>query len=130
MVNMDNVTTKLRRGLFVGIGTFGSTFVGNFMEGVTPGGDIGTAVAQLGVGAGMSVAADEFVDDYDSIQNDVVEYSGYGVQGAAWAEMADMITAGTTSGGVTEVDVTEVSRTQASQPTNNRRQEKELSIDV
>jgi hypothetical protein len=130
MVDMESVMSKLRNGLFVGLGTFGSTFVGNAMDGFMPGGDLGTAAGQLAAGAGISVAADEYIEDRSSVPNDVVEYAGYGVQGAAWAEMADAFTSDTTSAGVTEVDVREISRTsRTSNNTANRRQE-EISVDV
>lgn len=130
MVDMDNVMTKLRRGMFVGLGTFGSTFVGNAVADFTPGGDLGTAAGELATGAGVSVAADEFVPEDGAIPNDAVEFAGYGIQGAAWAELADAVQADSTSGSVTEVDVTEVRRSSAPTPTANNRREEELSIDV
>lgn len=133
MVNRENVMKKLKNGFFVGMGTFGSTFVGNFLDDQLPGGDIGVGVGQLAVGAGMSVAADEFIDNRSSIPNDVVEFSGYGVQGAAWAELADAVTSGQTSGGVTEVEVSDVSDT-GSSPDVDRggqvREEEDFLADV
>lgn len=131
MVDMENVTQKLRNGLFVGLGTFGSTFVGNAMDGFMPGGDLGTAAGQLAAGAGISVAADEYIEDRSSVPNDVVEYAGYGVQGAAWAEMADAVTSDTTNAGVTEVDVREISRTSRTNTGGSSgRNQEEISVDV
>lgn len=94
MVDMDNVLAKLRRGMFTGVGAFASTIVGDQIEQRFGLSNVGVSAATLAVGVGTSVAADEFIDRRSSIPNDVVEFAGYGMQGSAWAELADEISSG------------------------------------
>lgn len=130
MVNTDNAMEKLKNGLFVGLGVFSSQFIGDKMAETMPGGQVAVGAGQLAVGAGVSVAADEMISDRSSVPNDVVEHAGYGIQGAAWAELADTMSSGSTSGGVTEVDVTRVQRNRSNGQQTSPSTGEEISVDV
>lgn len=89
MVDMEVVKERLLKGAYVGVGSFGSNFLASFVEERSDVSDIGTSLAQVGTGLSASVAVDQVFDNPESIPNDLVEYAGYGVQGAGWADLAD-----------------------------------------
>lgn len=99
MVNYDNVLEKLKRGAYVGAGTFVSSFVGNAIEDFTPLGGIGVALGQVGVGAGVAVGTDMALGDprVDVTNEEMVaqagEFMGYGVIGAGFSELAENVQA-------------------------------------
>lgn len=106
MPNIDMVMTKLAKGLTTGAGVFASTFVGDLIDDSVPGGDLGTALGQMAVGAGVAVGAERIsgraVDQRDFSVNTAlvetgVEHFGYGIHGAGFAELADKIQTGASS---------------------------------
>lgn len=101
MVNMRVVRQRLMRGLFVGIGAFGSSFVGSFVEGQLGTGDVGTSAAQVAVGLGVSVGSDEVFGNTDALPNDFMEFAGYGVQGAGWSNLGTAVQTGANTGAST-----------------------------
>lgn len=103
MVDMEVVKERLMRGAFVGIGSFASSYTGSFIEQYAPGGDLTTGLGQIGLGLGVSVGVDEVLTDTDSIQNDAVEFIGYGVQGAGVANLGEYLQSGAQTGRVVNV---------------------------
>lgn len=107
MVNMDMVLTKAAKGLTTGAGVFASTFVGDAIDDVVPGGDNGVAIAQMAAGLGVAVGAERISGravDQNSFDIDAalfetgVEHFGYGIHGAGFAELADQIQTGAQTG--------------------------------
>lgn len=94
MVNMEVVKERLLRGAYVGAGSFASNFTATFIEENIGLGDMGTSIAQVGTGLTLSVGVDEVFGSPDSMPNDVVEFAGYGIQGAGWADLADSVQTG------------------------------------
>lgn len=131
MVDMEVVRERLLKGAYVGVGSFASSFVGQAIEDNTPLGDIETAVAQAALGAGMSVGVDEVFDDPSSMPNDAVEFAGYGLQGAAWSQVAEDLMAGGSQSGFTADRVVEVNASADDESdTTNRNQTGKFSIDT
>jgi hypothetical protein len=107
MVNMDMVLTKAAKGLTTGAGVFASTFVGDAIDDVVPGGDNGVAITQMAAGLGVAVGAERISDravnqnsfDIDAALFETgVEHFGYGIHGAGFAELADQIQTGAQTG--------------------------------
>lgn len=94
MVNMDRVQERLLKGAYVGVGSFASNFTASFIEDNLPVGDMGTSAVQVGTGLALSVGVDEVFENPRSAPNDLVEFAGYGIQGAGFADLADSIQAG------------------------------------
>jgi len=95
MVDFEAVFTKVKRGAFVGAGAFGATFVDDWLfSDMNP---TNTAVGQVAVGAGVSIAADYaeenagLDDEMMGHATDALEFGGYGIQGAGWSSLADRI---------------------------------------
>lgn len=91
MVDMEVVRERLVRGAYVGVGSFASQFTATILEDTLPVGDVGSSVAQVGTGLALSVGVDEVFDNPQSAPNDLVEFAGYGIQGAGFADLADHI---------------------------------------
>lgn len=92
------------RGAFVGVGSFASSFAGGFLEQYVPGGDVTTGAAQVALGLGVSVGADEVFSSRNSIQNDAAEFVGYGIQGAGFANVGESLAPGAQTGRVVNVN--------------------------
>lgn len=124
---------KLRRNLYVGLGTFGSTFVGNMVEDHVPGGDAGVGVANVVVGTGLSVGSDMVFQNRQSFPNDIVEFAGYGIAGSGWAEIADELRASQTGGRAVNVSVGQDIRRRPSRQSQQRqttdREREEVFLD-
>jgi hypothetical protein len=101
MVNFDRIKDRLLKGVYVGVGAFSASFVENLIEDNLGTGDIATAGIQMGVGLGASVGVGMVFDDPDSLPNDLVEFAGYGVQGAAFSNLAGAIQTGQSVGNST-----------------------------
>jgi len=107
MVNTERVMNKLAKGLTTGAGVFASTIVGDTIDEIVPGGDTGTAVGQMALGAGVAVASDRIApgdlnENAFSVDSSLietgVEHFGYGIHGAGFAELADMVQTGAQTG--------------------------------
>lgn len=107
MVNMDRVWDKVLKGAYVGAGVFASATIGNFLDDFVPGGDMGVAIGQIGVGVGVSVASERFNGGRGSMidAQEALEFAGYGVEGAAFAELADAIQGQTGARGSRVIEV-------------------------
>ena len=103
MVDINKVKQRLMRGAFVGAGSFASSFAGSFIEQYAPGGDITTGAGQVALGLGISVGVDEVFTQPDSVPNEAVEFVGYGVQGAGFANLGESIQTGAQTGRVVNV---------------------------
>lgn len=96
-MDMEDVFTKLKRGLYVGAGTFMSSYVGNQVEEFTGGSGAVVAMSQVGVGSVMAIGTDAVIGNLDreiSRENELVqmgEFAGYGVIGAGAAEFAENV---------------------------------------
>lgn len=91
------------RGAFVGAGSFASSFAGSFIEQYAPGGDIATGAGQVALGLGVSVGVDEVFDNPESVPNEAIEFVGYGVQGAGFANLGESLQTGAQTGRVVNV---------------------------
>lgn len=126
MVDMDKVKERLMRGAFVGLGSFTSSFAGSFIEEYAPGGDLATGAGQVAIGLGVSVGVDEVLDSRNSLPNEAVEFAGYGIQGAGWANLGESIQTGAQTGRVVSVSEggsngsSNSNNSQASETQNNR----------
>lgn len=87
MVNMRKVRERLMRGVYVGVGSFAASTAEGLIEENLGTGDMATAAAQATLGLGISVGADTVFSTPSSLPNDFVEYAGYGMQGAAFANL-------------------------------------------
>jgi hypothetical protein len=123
MVDMQKVKERLMRGAFVGAGSFASSFAGSFIEQYAPGGDITTGAGQVALGLGISVGVDEVFTQPDSVPNEAVEFVGYGVQGAGFANLGESIQAGAQTGRVVNVN----SRSAQAQGQNNNQASQQAS---
>lgn len=108
-LDMELVKDRLMKGAFVGIGSFVSTFAENAIEKHLFDSDIAVGVAQLGVGAGVSLGADMVFDQPDAVPNNAVEFAGYGIQGSAWSNLADSLQTGAPMGSGRTVTVRQAS---------------------
>lgn len=94
-MDFESIFEKVKRGAFVGAGAFGSSFTNNYL--FENWGQTNTAVGQVVVGAGVSVAADYaeeqmgMDDEIAGHVTDALEFGGYGIQGAGWSDLGDRI---------------------------------------
>lgn len=146
MVNTDMVLNKLAKGLTTGAGVFASTLVGDTIDEFVPGGDTGTALGQMAVGAGVAVGAERIsgrATDVDSFSVGAglfetgVEHFGYGIHGAGFAELADMVQTGAHTGQTVSVraraddaQTGQQADSSNSQSTNTQRQPADYSLDT
>lgn len=103
MVDYDVVKERLMRGAFVGAGSFVSSTAGGLIEEHGGVGDLGAAAGQVVLGAGVSVGADEVFEEPESIPNEFLEFAGYGIQGAGFANLGEALAAQTGAKGDGEV---------------------------
>lgn len=96
MVDTELLIEKAKRSAFVGAGAFMSGFVGDKITDFSSDiGDNGLAVAKVGLGVAASTVADDdnLLMDLDSqggsMQSMAVEYAGYGLSGAGFAELGE-----------------------------------------
>jgi hypothetical protein len=101
MVDTELLIEKGTRGLFVGAGSFLSSWVGSQIADFSSDlGDQGVAVAKIGLGVGASVVAgdDDLLIDLEnrqgSMQSEALEYAGYGMTGAGFAELGESFNLG------------------------------------
>jgi hypothetical protein len=101
MVDTELLMEKAKRSAFVGAGAFMSGWVGEKISGASDDLDArAVAVGKIGLGVGASVIADD--DDLltdlgsrqDSMQSMAVEYTGYGLSGAGFAELGESLDIG------------------------------------
>lgn len=137
MVDMNVVRERLAKGAYVGAGAFGASFVEALIEDNAPVGDFGTAFGQLAVGLGISVGSDEIFTAPQSVPNDLVEYAGYGVQGAAWSNLATSVQTGEAMGSdMVRIDSNNSSRqtgqqaTQVEDTSAAEQENREFSLDT
>ena len=106
MVDTELLMEKAKRSAFVGAGAFMSGWVGEKIAGASDDlDDRAIAVGKIGLGVGASVVADD--DDLltdlgsrqDSMQSMAVEYTGYGLSGAGFAELGESLDIGFGGGG-------------------------------
>jgi hypothetical protein len=106
MVNTRKLKERAMKGLYVGVGAFGAGFVENLVEDNLGTGNLATSAVQLGIGVGASVGVDMVFDNPRSLPNEAVEFAGYGVQGAAWSNMAEVVQTGELAGNRSTVNMT------------------------
>jgi len=94
MVDMEVIRERVLRGAYVGAGSFVAGTAEGMIEERFDTGDIGTSLGQVAIGLGGSIAVDTVFDNPDSIPNDMVEYAGYGIQGAGFANLGRAIQTG------------------------------------
>jgi hypothetical protein len=92
MVDMEVVKNRVMRGAFVGGGSFLASTAGGLMEEHLGLGDIGTSAGQVVAGAGVSIGVDQVFQDPESLPNEAVEFIGYGVEGAGFANLGEALT--------------------------------------
>lgn len=142
MVDMERVLGEIKRTAYVGVGTFGSSFIGGTLADNLPVGDVGVSGVQALAGAGAA----SFIAERQGRQsttsglsfdvNEMARHASYGVGGAGFAELADSVRSGS-SGQSQSGDMIEVrTRSNASQHTPDHSEaeeidpEEEISVDV
>lgn len=102
-MNFDKVTDRVLRGLYTGAGVVVSDNVDDFISSQAGMSDTVTSVAAAGIGLGISVFADEATDMVGMRRNgpvnDMMEFAGYGIQGAAFNNLFESFTVNTSSVG-------------------------------
>lgn len=106
MVDTELLMEKAKRSAFVGAGAFVSGYVGDQIADFSSDiGDRGVAIAKIGLGVGAATVADDdnLLMDLDarndSMQSMAVEYAGYGLSGAGFAELGQNLDIGFGGGG-------------------------------
>lgn len=93
MVDTEKVKDRVLKGAYTGAGAFVASFARERIQTQFQWGDTGTNAGVLLLGLATSVGADEFIDDVDSVPNDLVEYGGYGIQADAFSNMGHNLSA-------------------------------------
>jgi len=142
MVDMERVLGEIKRTAYVGVGTFGSSFIGGALADNLPVGDVGVSGVQALAGAGAA----SFIAERQGRQsttsglsfdvNEMARHASYGVGGAGFAELADSVRgSGSSSQGQDMIEVR--TRSNASQHTPDHGSEKsnldpneKISVDV
>ena len=126
-MEFGNITMKAARGFSVGVGVFGSTFVGNTIADRTSLGDTGVALGEVGVGAAHALLSDEIGNQLASFDTRLaniadmgVEHVGYGVMGAGVAELADTMQTGAAADRVVTVNERQESQSSESGSGNSQ----------
>ena len=121
MVDFGKVTMKAARGFSVGVGVFGSSFVGNTIADNTSLGNTGVALGEVGVGAAHALLSDELGNQLAGVDMRLaniadmgVEHVGYGVMGAGLAELADEMQTGAAADRVVTVNERSQGQSQSS----------------
>lgn len=136
MVDYEVVKERLMRGAFVGAGSFVSSTAGGLIEEHLNLGDMGTAAGQVVVGAGVSVGADEVFEEPESIPNEFLEFAGYGIQGAGFANLGEALAAQTgaspsrSSGEVVKISTDSGSSSQTGSESRTQPKEEKFLADV
>lgn len=91
MVDMEVVKNRVMRGAYVGAGSFIASTAGGLMEEHLGLEDLGVSAGQVLAGAGISIGVDEVFTDPDSLPNEAVEFVGYGVEGAGFANLGEAL---------------------------------------
>jgi len=100
MVDTDLLMEKLKRGAFVGVGSFAAGYVGSQIADRTELSEIQVSGAKVALGAGVSyVSTDDDYLDVSGTAQDVGEFAGYGMQGAGWSEIGSNFNADLGGGG-------------------------------
>jgi hypothetical protein len=104
MVDYDRVKNKLIRGLSVGTGVFVSKYTGDILEEQLNLQGISVSAGQMALGAGIAIGAEEIgnvsgisAGRGEGLAETVIEFGGYGVHGAGFAEAAENLQGGTQS---------------------------------
>jgi hypothetical protein len=144
-MDTDMILNKLAKGLATGGGVFASTLVGDTLDEFVPGGDTGVALGQMALGAGVAVGAERIAPGNiqqgnfsvdANLAEAAVEHVGYGIHGAGFAELADMVQTGSDVGRTVSVRAraedaqTGQNASQASQSTPAVQQEADYSLDT
>lgn len=96
MVDMDRVLGEIKRTTYVGLGSFASSYVGNFLDDFIPGGNAGVGAAQMLAGAGAAAyiggsRGGSMTSGLDFDTNEMIRHVGYGVGGAGFADIANAL---------------------------------------
>lgn len=93
MVEMDRVVERVLRGVYVGVGAVGAEFTDSVIRNRLTQQDVAVAGGTIVTGSVLSVGSDLVSDTLgmrrDGFVNDFVEYAGYGVSGAGWANLME-----------------------------------------
>lgn len=134
MVDFDRVIGEVKRTAYTGLGTFGSATVGNLLDEYVPGDNVAVAGSQMALGAGAAYVVDDRMNvrrtsGTDLEVDEAVYFASHGVGAAGFAELADILTEGSSTAQSNMVEVREVdrSRSNVSQTGSTR---DEISVDV
>jgi hypothetical protein len=134
-MNTQVIKERLLRGAYAGAGAFAAGLVEGQIESNLPVGDLGTAAGQAALGLGMSVGVDMVFDNPQAMPNDAIEYAGYGMQAAGFANIARGVQTGAYGGSDTvHVSATRQSGQQATTsaggPSASNTESQEFSVDM
>lgn len=95
MIDTELLTEKLKKGAFVGAGSFAAGYVGSQIADRTSLTGLQVSGAKVALGAGASyVAADDDILEISGMARQAGEFAGYGMQGAGWSELGENFNAG------------------------------------
>lgn len=133
---MDRVLGELKRTGYVGLGVFGSTFVGNILDDFVPGGDVGVAAGQYAAGSGAAYFVNRRMNASDTRglqfnMGEAVQHASRGVGAAGFAEAADLVRSDSPQTGAT-ANTVEVRSSGANAQTGEHanQQEGEISVEL
>ena len=99
MIDTELLTEKLKKGAFVGVGSFASSYVGSQIADRTGLTELQISGAKVALGAGAAyVSADDDILEVSGMVRQAGEFAGYGMQGAGWAEIGQNFNAGVGGG--------------------------------
>lgn len=126
MVDTELIIERLKRGGLAGVGAFAAGLAKGELQERTDLGEYGLGGAQVVGGVALSTGADAITDRTDSIPNDALEFGGYGMQAAGFADIGSEIANSTQTGArpTSGNDVVEI-RADASSETAQSAEEEE-----
>jgi len=129
MVDTEKVFERLKRGAYAGAGAFSAGLVKGELSERTDLGEFGLGGAQVAGGLALSVSTDMVFTDLDSVPNDVVEFAGYGMEAAGFADLgSEIANSTTTQTGAPASEVVEIEANAADDSTGI--EQGEMSLDT
>lgn len=128
MVDTQLIMERLKRGGLAGAGAFAAGLVRGELKQRTNLGAYGLGGAQVAGGVALSVGADMVGSRSNSISNDALEFSGYGMQAAGFADIGSQIANSTQTGAHRSNDVVEIQADASQTSANGMRRDEEVVL--
>jgi len=98
MVDTEMIMERLKRGAMAGGGAFAAGLVKGELQERTSLGEFGLAGTEIAGGVALSTTSNMVAQRRDSIPNDLLEYGGYGMQAAGFADIGSEVANSTQTG--------------------------------